>query len=105
MRILGSVLYNILITIQDEYLDASNAKKYQLDNFEELSEIKKGVKIELADQLLFETRTKDGEMIGGLYGVEELKRRNISMKKMGSELEEIRETVEKIQQMSWKYKE
>ncbi len=27
------------------------------------------------------------------------------MKKMGSELEEIRETVEKIQQMSWKYKE
>ncbi len=34
MRLLGSVLYNLLITVQDEYLDASNSKKYKLDNFE-----------------------------------------------------------------------
>jgi hypothetical protein len=42
-------------------------------------------------------------MIGGLYGVEELKARGVSMKKMMMEVEEIRETVEKIYQMSRKY--
>lgn len=67
LKLISSILYDLFITLQDQYMSSADLKMYPVGNYNEVKRNNEELFIQFSKPLLYETKKAENEIISGLY--------------------------------------